>query len=315
MRASTTVNTEQASASAAPGTSTPATASNADLASSIPSVDFGGTGQPLHFLHANGYPPACYRPLIEELITEFRVFGMLLRPLWPGSDPRTIRDWKPFSQDLCKYLRDAGKRSVIGLGHSIGAVVSLRAALMQPDLFRALILIDPVLLPPYRVIQLRILHSLRLSTGLRVRIQAALRRRRRFDSLDQLFAGYRRRDVFRYFSDAELRALVEGITRPAPTGGFELVYSPEWEARIYETGTWNDWDLWAGIRTLKVPMLFLRGQETDTFFARTAELIQRRNPAIQVEAIPKATHLLPMERPHAVFQATKKFVDSLALEF
>ena len=27
----------------------------------IPYIDFGGAGRPLHFLHANGYPPACYR--------------------------------------------------------------------------------------------------------------------------------------------------------------------------------------------------------------------------------------------------------------
>ena len=101
------------------------------LATSIPSVDFGGSGQPLHFLHANGYPPGCYAPLIGRLVNEYQVFGMLLRPLWPAADPASIRDWKPFSEDLRQLLHQAGAGSVIGLGHSIGAVVTLRTALSE----------------------------------------------------------------------------------------------------------------------------------------------------------------------------------------
>lgn len=279
----------------------------------IPSMDFGGTGLPLHFLHANGYPPACYRPLIERLVERYHVFGMLLRPLWPEADPRAIRDWKPFSSDLITYLTGVEGGPVIGLGHSIGAMVTLRGALERPGLFRALILIEPVLLPPSRVLQLRVAHALGIRLGGKRLVEGALRRRRHFDSLEQLFAGYRRREIFQHFGDAELRALVEGITRRSVDGGYELVYSPEWEARIYETAIWNDWSLWQGISKLKVPALFLRGADTDTFFVRTAEIIRQRNPAVRVATIPDSTHLVPMERPQAVFEAARDFLSSLGL--
>ena len=46
---------------------------------------------------------------------------------------------------------------MIGMGHSIGAIVTLRAALREPTLFRALVLIDPVLLPRKRMLELRLL--------------------------------------------------------------------------------------------------------------------------------------------------------------
>ena len=72
--------------------------------SPIPFFDLGGAGLPLHFLHANGYPPECYKPLLELLQTQYHVFGMLLRPLWPGSNPNDIQDWKPFSDDLLRFL-------------------------------------------------------------------------------------------------------------------------------------------------------------------------------------------------------------------
>ncbi len=281
------------------------------LPTSIPALDFGGAGLPLHFLHANGYPPGCYRPLIERLVEQYHVFGMLLRPLWPASDPKSVRDWKPFSEDVRQFLHEASMGPVIGLGHSIGAVLTLRAALREPSLFRALILIDPVLLPPCQILRLRIARALGLPPGGGRLEQAALRRRRHFDSLEQLFDGYRRRDVFRFLSDHSLRALIEGITRPSVDGGYDLAYSPEWEARIYKTGIWNDSDLWSNIGDLRVPTLFLRGAETDTFFARTAELVRQRNLSIQTKTIPDATHLLPMEKPDEVAGTIRQFLASI----
>src|SRR5512146_796430 len=121
------------------------------------SFDLSGAGQPLHFLHANGYPPQCYKPFLELLQTQYHVFGMLLRPLWPGSNPNEIQDWQPFSDDLLQFLAssaptaplsptgmisaDTQPAPVIGVGHSIGAIVTLRAALRDPSKFRALILL------------------------------------------------------------------------------------------------------------------------------------------------------------------------------
>ncbi len=274
----------------------------------IPSADFGGQGEPLHFLHANGYPPACYQPLIGDLKANYHVFGMFLRPLWPKADPTVIQDWMPFTEDLLDFLRGRSPGPVIGMGHSIGAVVTLRTALQHPELFHTLILIDPVLLPPARIMQLRLLRALGLSNRLDMRIQTTLRRRHHFDDLDQLFAGYRRREVFRYFSDERLRAMIHGITRPDPNGGYELIYSPQWEARIYQTAIWNDRDIWDDLPELRVPTLLIRGSHTDTFWAHTARLVEKRNPSIKTVTIPESSHLVPLERPDAVASAAHEFL-------
>src|SRR5215213_10222013 len=113
----------------------------------IPFIDLDGSGPPLHFLHANGYPPDCYRPFLELLQTQYHVFGMLLRPLWNAANPNEIRSWKIFSDDLQEFL-ESQSAPVIGVGHSIGAIVTLRAALRNPGKFRALVLLDPVLFVP-----------------------------------------------------------------------------------------------------------------------------------------------------------------------
>jgi pimeloyl-ACP methyl ester carboxylesterase len=278
------------------------------------SFSYNDTGQPLHFLHANGYPPECYKPLLELLKTEYRVFGMVLRPLWDDAKPEDIKSWHPLSDDLLRFLASTtalapppSAEPVIGVGHSIGAVVTLRAALRDPGRFRALVLIDPVLFVPPFIAMWSVIRALGLKDRVHPLILGAQKRRRTFDDLETVFRGYRNRTIFRYMSDGILWAYIEGITKPSDGGGYELVYSPEWEAQIYRTSM-RDFDIWRDLPKLDSPTLFLRGAETDTFLENAARLVKRKQPKVRVEALPLSTHLLPLERPQEVFDIMQSFL-------
>ena len=272
--------------------------------------DLGLTGAPLHFLHANGYPPGCYQPLLELLQKNYHVFGMLLRPLWENSSPREVSDWQIFSDDLLRFLRDYNPAPIIGVGHSIGATVTLRAALREPDKFRALVLIEPVLFPTARMLSWNFVRAIGLGNILHPRIPAAYKRRRTFDNLDLVFHGYRKREVFRYMDDENLRIYIDGMTKPTSNDGYELAFSPEWEARIYYTGL-RDFDIWRQLPNLKVPTLFLRAAETDTFSEQAAKLVKRKQPRARVETLERSTHLLPLERPKEVFEIMQSFLKEI----
>jgi pimeloyl-ACP methyl ester carboxylesterase len=274
---------------------------------SIPYFDLGGNGQPLHFLHANGYPPECYKPLFELLESEYHVFGMKLRPLWEDAKPQDIGNWHPLSEDLLRFFSDHESVPIIGVGHSIGAVVTLRAALRDPRKFRALVLIDPVLFVPPFLVMWSIIRAVGLKDRVHPLIPIAKKRRRAFNDLETVFRGYRTRPVFRYMNDESLRAYIEGITKPSANGGYELVYSPEWEVQIYHTGS-HDFDIWRDLPKLEVPTLFLRGAETDTFLENAAKLVKKKQPKVKVEALEQSTHLLPLERPKEVFDIMQSFL-------
>jgi pimeloyl-ACP methyl ester carboxylesterase len=276
--------------------------------SPIPFSDYGGKGAPLHFLHANGYPPACYQPLLKRLESKYHVSGMLLRPLWPDAKFEEVNDWSPFTDDLLKFFDEQKIESVIGVGHSIGAIVTLRAALKEPKRFRALVLMDPVLFPRYFILEWNLMRLSGQGYRFHPLIKGALNRRREFDDLDTVFKGYRRRDIFRFFSDENLRAFIQGMTQPKANGGYGLVFSPEWEARIYYTGVWHDWDLWQNIHRLEIPTLIIRGAETDTFWESTAHVVQKKNHKIKIVSLEKSTHLLPLEKPNEVFEITESFL-------
>jgi len=277
------------------------------LINDIAHFDYNGEGMPLHFLHANGYPPDCYMPLFELLKTQYHLFGMKLRPLWDDAKIEDITDWNPFSDDLLRFLTTGGLDPVIGVGHSIGGIVTLRAALRDPSKFRALILLDPVLFVPSFLVKWNLVRALGLGNKLHPKIKGALKRRRTFDDLEMVFNGYRTREVFKYLSDESLRAYIAGITKPKEDGKFELAYSPEWESHIYLTGL-RDFDLWRELPKLQVPTLILRGAETDTFLEKAADLVKEKNPRILIKTLEQSTHLLPLEDPQKVYYFIRAFL-------
>lgn len=272
----------------------------------IPAVDFGGSGPQLTFLHANGYPPGCYRPLLADLAELYDVTAMLQRPLWDGSGPEDLKDWALLSTDLLKFLDETQTAPALVVGHSLGAIVALRAAIRRPAEFRALVLIEPVLFPPTSIMQAAWLRL--IGQGERHPLIVASRKRRQtFDDLERLLASYRQRSVFRYMDDNALRIYVSSMTCPNGNGMYRLCYSAPWETRIYLTGLGRGLDLWRGLHRLRVPTLILRGAETDTFWVSTARRVHRINPAIQITTFAQTTHLLPMEKPHDTASAIQEF--------
>ena len=275
----------------------------------FPQINIGGNGTPLHFLHANGYPPECYEPLLELLKNQHHVFGMKLRPLWDGTKPEDLNDWHPLSDDLLRFLSDRGPDPVIGVGHSIGGIVTLRAAIRDPKRFSALVLLDPVLFIPSFLVGWNLLRAIGLGEKTHPLIVGTKKRRRTFDNLETVFRGYRTRPIFRYMSDESLKTYIKGITKPKTDGTYELAYSPEWEARIYLTGL-RDFDLWRELPKLEVPTLIIRGAETDTFLEKAERLVKKKNPKIQVVTMQKATHILPLEHPQEVAGLINNFIFS-----
>jgi len=279
----------------------------------IPQFDFDGNGRPMHFLHANGYPPGCYQPLLDLLKPHYHLFGMTLRPLWPDSKMDEVQDWRPFSDDLLRFLAESPllrEDGVIGVGHSIGGIVMLRAAVHDPKKFRAMILLDPVLFVPSFLILWKLVYGLGLGEKLHPKVAGALKRRKTFDNLEAVFRGYRSREVFKNMSDESLQIYIQGITRPKIDGGFELVFPPEWESHIYLTGL-QDFDLWRGLSKLETPTLIIRGAQSDTFLGNAANLVTKKNSNIKIVTMEQSTHILPLEHPQKVFDLMQSFLQEV----
>lgn len=276
----------------------------------FPYEDFGGSGSPLHFAHANGYPPRAYRRLLSGLSAHYHVLAMHMRPLWPKANPEDFSDWRMLSQDLEEFLDSQDSAQWIGMGHSMGGNVTLRLAINQPERFSALVLIDPVIFPPYMSYLWKAVYWLGLAYRLHPLIRGALKRRDHFSNQEEMFRNYRSKPVFNRISDEDLANYVEAMACQAPDGAISLCYPPQWEARIYATAIMADLEIWRALSRLKPPTLVIRGGLTDTFLPATAAMFKRLNPGIEILTFDSSTHLVPLEKPFEVQQSILDFLSS-----
>jgi pimeloyl-ACP methyl ester carboxylesterase len=279
-----------------------------DPGSRIPFEEFSSAGLPLHFAHANGYPPRAYLPLLEHFTRQYQVLAMYQRQFWPGSDSRALVNWEPFAADLSRFLDEQGLSKIPGIGHSLGGTTTLRLALRQPERFSAVVLLDPVLFPPALTPLWSRLFNLGLTYHMHPLARATLRRRRAYPDRQAIFASYRQKEVFARLEDRELWAYVDAISTDRQDNQVELIISPEWESRIYVTAAISDQALWRDLPGLKPPLLVIRGKSSNTFYRHTARLMRKKLPAAVFVDLPQAGHLVPLEQSQQVAAITLEFL-------
>jgi pimeloyl-ACP methyl ester carboxylesterase len=273
--------------------------------SGIPYMDFGGQGPPLHFAHANGFPPGTYNAFIEHFTDCYHVLGMECRALWGSEDPAHFRHWRELAEDLARFVAEMNLKGAIAIGHSLGAVTSLFCAAAHPGIFKALVLIDPVIMPAHLApiwalaILLRLNRQTRLSKGAR-------RRRMEWPNREIVFRAYRAAPVFSRWQDQFLRDYVAHVTEDIPGDGVHLRYPREWEARIFETVPPDSWLSMPRVRD--VPLLVLRGQLSTTFTRSTMRLMRWLLPQGTFLEIEGADHFVPMSRPEKAAAAIQAFL-------
>jgi pimeloyl-ACP methyl ester carboxylesterase len=269
---------------------------------SIPYHDFGGGGPTIHFAHSNGYPPACFRKMMQHLIPHYQVLGMCQRPLWPGSHPEELTSWQMLADDMIRFLEQVELSQVIGIGHSSGAVATMYAALKRPDLFSCLVLIEPVFLPQ-EILQLleaypSAIHDVPV-------IQQAKNRRDCWPTRQDAFDRFRAKPIFEAWSDEALWDYVIHATHADESNNIVLTYSREWEVRVYSLVPSDIWEL---LPKLVHPVLAIRGAKTDALFPESWQSWQRIQPQATFVQFEQAGHMVPMERPQ---QLAKTILDFL----
>ena len=266
-------------------------------------IDWGGNGPALHLAHANGFPAGCYRSLIGQLTPSFHVLSLEARPLWCPDDPETLQDWRPMAEDLRAELRRRGLRGVIGVGHSLGGTLTALAAAAEPELFSALVLIDPVIFTRPRSWLMAAAKRLG-QTHRSPLVQTALKRRADWPGRDVVRAAYRDRRTFAGWAPQAFEDYLAAGFVDAAGGGVRLRYPREWEARIFEV---CPADVWRELARIPVPVLFLRGEASDTFLRSAARRGVRRLADARSIEVAGSSHFLPFERPDEVAREIVRF--------
>lgn len=234
---------------------------------------------------------------MNPLTEKYRVIGIEQRPLWPDSDPRTLTNWSQLADDLILFFDQQNLRKVVGVGHSLGAVVSLLAASKRPDLFRRLILLEPVLFPQYfqwifAVVPIFIRQKLIPVS------KVANNRKDEWPNREILFNSYRKKRIFRGLSDDMINDWIDHGTIKNAQKSLQLAFPKNWESRVYATVPYVLDDLFK----LKIPIHVLRGENTNVITPEIWKRIESNIPASNLWNLQNSSHLAPLEFPAEVGQ-------------
>ncbi len=204
-------------------------------------LDWGGTGPGLHFAHANGFNAETYRTLLTPLAERLHPFASDARGhgfTTLLTTPGLPRNWTIYRHDLGDLLDSVHPAPLVLAGHSMGSIASLMFAVAHPERVRALVLVEPVLMPAMHPLRRQFARLARryAKTGDPDLADRAAKRRDRFASADAAFAAYRGRGAFRTWPDAMLRDYLHGGLIATGNGTeMRLGCTPAWEAESFRS--------------------------------------------------------------------------------
>ena len=217
--------------------------------------------QPVLLSHATGFHGRVFDPVAEQLRNSHHCYSFDYRGHGDSGLPQDWKaNWNGYGDDALAIARvitatqvSVGQPAtkIIGAGHSMGGAALVMAALRAPELFRALVLYEPIIFPP----QVRVGST---NAGIPSPLADGARRRRStFISFDEAITNYSSKPPLNVMRPDALRAYVMHGFR-AQHDGISIKCSPEHEARTYEMGaiheTWND------LPKLRVPVWLVSGE-------------------------------------------------------
>ena len=269
-------------------------------------IDWGGEGPLAHFSHATGLCAGAYAPLAERLRAHLRVVGMDDRGhgrTRAPADPHKLKNWDIFVDDLESFLENLGE-PVIAMGHSLGAAVSLLLAVKRPELIRALVLIDPTILPFSWMWWWYLAKLTGLARFVPI-VATAARRKSVWPDRAKLLEAYRSKAVFQTWKDGFLDAYINHGTEKTEHGKIRLCCNPDWESKCFAACSH---DIWRFIPRLHKPALVLYGADSDTFLGPAAKKFKAEVPRTVFRRFEKTGHFVPMERPDETAEVILDFL-------
>lgn len=242
----------------------------------------------IHFAHGNGFPSACYQQILQPLRAHFRCID--IDKIGHSLDFPVTENWHFLVQEIIHSIEAQATQPVIAIGHSLGGVLSLMAAIKQPELFKSLILLDSPLINPVKSYMVRLAKKFDfidyITPAMRTRT-----RRKHWKTREEVLAYLKLRPLFSRFSPECLNDYVHfGLMKEKE--GYSLRFDPEIEYQIYRTMP-DDLNQWHG--KLEIPTTLIYGRQS-TVVNRIDRVYMRYGYGISSVAI-EGSHMFPMEHP------------------
>lgn len=252
----------------------------------------------IQFSHSNGFSAQTYRYFFEQL-APYRVEAV---NRFGHGEYRVGQDWHPLADELLADIRRHGNTPVVGVGHSLGGVLTLWAAVRHPELFSKVILIDPPIFGLQKRIPIWIASLFGLAGKVVPPARKAKRRRRYFSSKQEATETLRGRSLFRNFHPECFQDYIEhGLV--AQGNGVGLAFSAEIEYDIF-----CKTPCFIGDTVLPMPSYFVYSAHKEVL--QDADLAWLKKNFTRTKLIEfDGGHMFPMEQPAEAAQLIRSLIE------
>jgi pimeloyl-ACP methyl ester carboxylesterase len=267
---------------------------------------FDHSGRPLiHFMHGNGFCGAIY----WNFLRHFRDgYGLFLHDVQGHGDSEAgagFPGWKATVARTATLIQQhpvtRSQLPLIGMGHSFGAAVTLMTAARHPELFRCLVLVDPVLFPP------GLKRVLRYFPGLNPIVRKARTRTQHWPTREAAWGYLHQRGIFRGIEDDALACYIDhGLEHRED--GLHLKCPREVETQIFSSMPMG---LWAAVKAVRCPVYILHGRDSYPFVAQGAARAARINPRFTIQS-QAGGHCFMLEHPRKAHENVDAYLRGLA---
>lgn len=247
-----------------------------------------GTGQPLIILHGIFGISDNWVSFARQIAQHYKVFIPDQRN--HGHSPHNQAfNFFALCDDLREFIEDHNIKNPIILGHSMGGKVTMRFALENPEIPRALIIADISL----RKYPRRHHHLDMIDAMLSVDLQSAQTR----EEIEEWLIPRIKEDRVRQFAMKNLYRRERGghfawrLNLEAINLGMEEIIEPVSSSTIF-----------------KKPALFVRGGNSDYVKYEDFDQIYRNFPNANIKTIESAGHWLHADKPSEFYQVVKEFL-------
>tara|TARA_R110002072_G_scaffold1983_1_gene16201 strand:+ start:41209 stop:42066 length:858 start_codon:yes stop_codon:yes gene_type:complete len=259
-------------------------------------VQWGNSGPPILLHHATGFCAATWGEIAEPLAERHTVYSYDARGHGDTSAATDKLSWRQFAKDhgfLAGAIleRHGAKAFACGIGHSLGGIATLTAAVDAPHLLDRLLLIEPVLIPENGPGTRR--------AGRTPFSMAARLRRSMFASRSEARELLGSQEPYSRFTPRTLDSYLEHGLRQVEGGQVELKCSPGLEATIYELG---HTDVFERLHDFEVPTQIVVAH--DSFFAAAYGRLDER---FELVTVPES-HVAPMENPQRIATIARSWI-------
>ncbi len=261
----------------------------------------------IHFAHANGVPSKVYQKLFDLLADEYEIIYVPL--IGPDKRYPISNHWPHLvDQIIDSIVQQARGRAVIGLGHSLGSVLTLMAAYKRPELFTQVIMLDPPLILGMHSFAFHMAKLLHPKTVDKI-TPAGLSNRRRdhWESRQQAGELLGTRGFYKDFDPDCFQAYLDhALVEDPARGGVTLTIPKADEVAIFRSNpSW--W--WLPMSKPKVPVDLVVGDQS-AFLKQKFPQTAKRKLGIPFTITPGG-HMFPLEHPAAVVGVIKQLIKPL----